>query len=112
MNSCMFCRIVQGSLAARRAHETENALAFHDLSPQAPVHLLLIPKMHVDSLAKTTDADKPILGELLVLAQASAQLLGLSGYRLVINTGATAGQSVFHLHAHLLGGREFSWPPG
>jgi histidine triad (HIT) family protein len=115
MTDCIFCRIVAGEIPADVVARTEDAVAFRDLNPQAPVHVLVVPARH---LAAVRDADGDegaiLLGRTLQLAATVATDLGLdaSGYRLVANTGAGAGQSVFHLHVHLLGGRPFRWPPG
>lgn len=112
--SCAFCRIGRGEIPARVVLDTEDVLAFHDLGPQAPVHLLVIPKRHLTSLAEATDGDAALLGKLQLAAIEAARRCGIveSGFRVVINTGADAGQSVFHLHLHVLGGRSFVWPPG
>jgi histidine triad (HIT) family protein len=111
---CIFCRIVAGEIPARIAKQDELALAFHDVSPQAPVHVLVVPRAHV---AHVLDAERDapgIAGHLVEVAVALARELGLadSGFRLVFNTNADGGQSVYHLHLHLLGGREMGWPPG
>lgn len=112
--SCLFCRIADGAIPARKVHEDEDVVAFHDVNPQAPTHVLVIPRRHIASLDALTDADAATIGRTLVRAAAIARTLGLpeAGYRLVINTGAAAGQTVFHIHAHILGGRELGWPPG
>jgi histidine triad (HIT) family protein len=112
--SCAFCRIGRGEIPARVVLDTEDVLAFHDLGPQAPVHLLVIPKRHLASLAEAMDSDAGLLGKLQLAAVESARRCGMveSGFRVVINTGPAAGQSVFHLHLHVLGGRSFAWPPG
>jgi histidine triad (HIT) family protein len=113
MSTCVFCRIAAGEIPARIVHEDELVLAFHDLSPVAPTHLLVIPKRHVASLADARAEDAELLGRLVTVAAEIArgkQLTG--GFRVVLNAGADAGQSVDHLHLHLLGGRAFSWPPG
>jgi histidine triad (HIT) family protein len=111
---CIFCRIVKGQAPARIVYEDETVMAFEDLHPQAPVHLLVIPRRHLPSLNEATAEDEPLLGRLLAVAARLAQERQLAGrgYRTVINNGAGAGQSVFHLHVHLLGGRLFHWPPG
>ncbi len=114
MEDCLFCRIAEGSIPADRVAETEMVLAFRDINPAAPTHVLLIPKEHVaDSAAQLQVEHGPMLAELFAMA---AQVAGdeqlESGWRLVTNVGAGAGQSVFHLHMHLLGGRPLSWPPG
>lgn len=110
--SCIFCRIAAGSIPASVVAATDHALAFRDLHPQAPVHVLVIPRRHVDSLAAAEDADD--LGHLLRLAADVARAEGVaeSGYRVVTNIGADGGQTVGHLHLHVLGGRAFGWPPG
>jgi histidine triad (HIT) family protein len=106
--------MVAGEIPFKKAHEDEHVLAFHDIAPQAPVHVLLIPKSHLTSLDDATPEHHELLGHLLCLVPRLAAQLGLSesGYRTVINTGADGGQSVFHLHIHLLGGRPLAWPPG
>ncbi len=112
---CLFCKIVSGEIPARKVFEDEVAIAFHDIHPQAPVHLLILPRKHVASLAQLagTEEDRNLLGHLLdaVKRIADEQHLG-HGYRTVINTGADGGQTVDHLHLHLLGGRAMGWPPG
>lgn len=109
---CIFCRIVRGEIPAARLGETAGAIAFRDLNPQAPVHFLVVPKRHVPSLATADRGEE--LGELLLLAAEIARSLGVAdgGYRTVINTGDDGGQTVHHLHAHVLGGRPLTWPPG
>jgi histidine triad (HIT) family protein len=112
---CIFCRIAAGEIPATVVARTADALAFRDLNPQAPDHVLVIPMTHLDSMAATdTDAGEVAVGRTLRLAVQVARELGLdqSGYRLVLNTGRDGGQSVGHLHAHLLGGRRLGWPPG
>lgn len=111
MNDCVFCRIAAGEIPAKVVAEENGALAFHDLQPQAPVHILVIPTRH---LASAAEADTATLGAVLALAAKVARSLGLEerGYRLVTNVGAEGGQSVHHLHVHLLGGRQMRWPPG
>ena len=114
MSECVFCRIVARKVPASIVQDDGDVLAFRDLNPQAPVHLVLIPKSHIASVSDVTMEQAPIVGQLLGLANRLAKQAGLmdSGYRLVINCGSGAGQSVFHLHLHLLGGRPFRWPPG
>ena len=111
-DACLFCRIVAKEIPAKIVAETADCVAFRDVKPQAPVHVLVVPRTHVASLNEVTDAT--IVGKLAQLAKDVAQREGLAdrGYRLVINTNADAGQTVFHLHMHLLGGRKMSWPPG
>ena len=110
MGSCIFCKIAGGEIATPFVYEDEEAVAFNDLQPQAPVHVLVIPRRHVASLNEAPGAQ--LLGNLLMAAKNTAAKIGLGQYRLVVNTGPEAGQSVFHLHVHILGGRRMSWPPG
>ncbi len=112
--SCLFCRIVSREIPGDIVHETENTLAFRDIAPQAPVHVLVIPKEHVESLATIPDESKALLGQLMAAVRDIAHIEGLkdSGFRTVLNTGPDGGQEVMHLHAHILGGRELMWPPG
>ena len=109
---CLFCRIVRRETPAGIVAETEDCLAFRDINPQAPVHVLIIPRSHVPSLNEATDPT--LVGKMSLLAAELATKEGIasSGYRTVINTGAEAGQTVFHIHLHLLGGRRLGWPPG
>lgn len=108
---CIFCKIANNQIPSKLILETEEIVAFHDLSPQAPVHVLVIPKKHYSSLNETDDIQ--ILGKLLEGAREVAKKLDIDkGYRVVINTGKTAGQTVFHIHLHVLGGRSMQWPPG
>lgn len=111
-DSCLFCRIVRGDIPATRVAESTHAIAFRDITPQAPVHVLVVPRNHVASLADATDG--VMLGDVLLLAARVAREAGLDegGYRVVLNTGDDGGQSVHHLHAHVLGGRAMGWPPG
>jgi histidine triad (HIT) family protein len=113
-DDCIFCRIARGEIPARLAWQDEEIVAFHDLNPQAPTHVLLIPRRHIATLLEAGDDDVALLGRLQAAAVAVAKQLGLaeSGFRLVTNCLESAGQSVFHLHVHLLGGRRFAWPPG
>ena len=110
--SCLFCRIAGGEIPAKLVAESDTCLAFRDIGPQAPVHMLVIPRAHVPSVNELTDAS--VIGEMTLLARRIATDEGIAepGYRLVINTNAHGGQTVFHLHLHLLGGREMRWPPG
>lgn len=111
---CLFCKIVQRDIPAKIVHESEHALAFEDLRPGAPTHVLVVPKRHIESLAAATADDAAVLGELFVMAREVAEKKGIaeSGFRTVINAGPHAGQSVDHLHVHVLGGRPMAWPPG
>lgn len=113
MTDCIFCRIAARQVPAQVVYEDEQVLGFKDINPQAPVHVLLVPKEHLPSLREAGEGHADLLGRLLLAARKVAEQLGLAdGYRVVTNCGARAGQSVFHLHLHLLGGRDFSWPPG
>jgi len=110
---CLFCKIVAGIIPAKRLYEDDEVLAFPDINPQAPTHILIVPKNHVASLAHCQSADTTTLGYLLHIAADVARQQSLTnGYRLVINTGPDGGQTVDHLHIHLLGGRPLHWPPG
>ncbi len=111
---CIFCKIVDGQIPSTRVFEDEVCIAFNDLSPQAPTHVLLIPREHVDSLDKVERGHKDVLGHLLLTAADIARDKGFAedGYRVVINTNSDGGQTVFHLHVHLLAGRPFVFPPG
>ena len=114
MSDCIFCRIVNKSIPSRQIFEDDQCLAFEDINPQAPVHILVIPKRHLSSLAEVQESDVPLIGHLMRICSKMAKEREIeeSGYRVVANTGAEAGQTVFHLHFHLLGGRIFGWPPG
>jgi len=111
---CLFCRIVAREIPADIVHEGERLLAFRDINPQAPVHVLVIPKEHVGSLAHVGDPARDVLGELLLAVRdlAAAEGIAETGYRTVVYTGRNGGQTVGHLHVHLLGGRALEWPPG
>lgn len=110
--SCIFCKIARGEIPAKMLVNNKEIVAFRDLNPQAPVHVLIVPKKHVASLDDANDSD--LLGRMIAMAAAIArqEKIAKSGYRTVINTGKDGGQSVDHLHIHLLGGRPFAWPPG
>ena len=111
--TCLFCRIVAGEIPATKVHADDTVIAIRDIGPQAPTHVLVIPTRHVASAADLTEADGPMLGRLFAVAAEIAKAEGLdSGWRLVTNVGPDAGQSVDHLHVHLLGGRRMAWPPG
>lgn len=113
MADTIFAKIIRREIPARIEYEDERCLAFHDVAPQAPVHLLVIPKEPLSSLASVSDADSPLLGHLVRVATQLAERMELvNGYRLVINCGPDGGQTVDHLHVHLLGGRPLGWPPG
>ncbi len=114
MDNCLFCKIAEGQIPSKIVYQDEDVVAFEDINPQAPQHILLIPRRHISSIADLTAEDGPILTLLFAVATRLANKLGLAerGYRIVTNVGPDAGQSVLHLHFHLLGGRKFSWPPG
>jgi histidine triad (HIT) family protein len=110
---CLFCKIARKEILSKVVYEDADVFAFEDISPQAPTHILICPRRHVESLNDATPEDQTMLGKLqLVAAQLARERNLLEGYRTVINNGGGAGQSVFHLHVHLLGGRNFRWPPG
>lgn len=112
--NCIFCRIVEGSIPSTQVYHDDDVVAFRDLNPQAPTHVLVIPRRHVSGINAPEAADGPMLAALVGAANTIARAEGIaeSGYRLVWNVGQDAGQSVFHLHLHLLGGRPLGWPPG
>ncbi|MGL4743332.1 MAG: HIT domain-containing protein [Dermatophilaceae bacterium] len=110
--ACLFCRIVSGEVPADIVADTEHSLAFRDIDPQAPTHVLVIPRRHVPNLAALAAASAAELANAVSVAASVAEAAGLPGYRLVANTGAAAHQSVFHAHLHVLGGRDLTWPPG
>lgn len=113
-DTCLFCRIVDGEIPADVVHETERVLAFRDIDPKAPTHVLVIPKKHVRSLGHAEDGDESLLGALMLAARDVARSEGVaeSGFRAVANAGEHGGQAVHHLHVHVLGGRALDWPPG
>jgi histidine triad (HIT) family protein len=113
-SSCLFCKIVAGVIPADVVHADERAVAFRDINPQAPVHVIVVPREHIASLEAASERHADLLGALLVVARGIAREQGLAerGYRTVINTGADGGQTVHHLHVHVLGGRAMEWPPG
>ena len=114
MSDCLFCRIATGAIPAARLHEDDRCVAFRDIQPQAPVHVLVVPREHVASASSLEAQHEALAGHLLRVGAKVAAEAGLAetGYRLVFNTGPDAGQSVLHLHLHVLGGRSMSWPPG
>lgn len=114
MSDCIFCKIASGEIPSSKVFEDDTCVAFNDLSPQAPTHILVVPREHVDSLNKTSGEHKDTLGHLLLTAAEVAREKGFAdaGYRVVINTNSDGGQTVFHLHVHLLAGRPFVFPPG
>ena len=110
--SCLFCKIIAGEIPAEIKFQDEQVIAFADINPQAPVHFLIIPKLHVENAAELAAQSPAGLSAVFAAADQLAKAEGLTGYRTVFNTGADAGQSVFHAHLHLLGGRGLAWPPG
>ena len=114
MADCIFCRIARHEVPASVVHEDADCIAFRDLQPRAPVHVLVIPKRHIPSVNDLRETDEAVVGHLVAAARTVAEAEGVSesGYRLVLNAGPDAGQSVDHMHLHLLGGRELQWPPG
>jgi histidine triad (HIT) family protein len=114
VSDCLFCKIVNRQIPASIVYEDERVLAFNDINPQGPTHVLVIPKQHIPSLNDLTPEDDAIVGELARRAAAIAQERGISagGFRTVFNTNRDAGQTVFHIHLHLIGGRSLAWPPG
>ena len=114
MSNCLFCRIVAGEIPAKLAYEDDDVLAFHDINPQAPLHVLIIPRKHLAMINDIQPEDAALVGKLTLAAKKIAADVGYAedGYRVVMNCGANAGQSVFHIHLHLLAGRALSWPPG
>ena len=114
MSACLFCRIVSGEIPASKVFEDDQLVAFNDINPQAPMHVLVVPRVHIDSLNELTADHDALVGAMARRGAAIAMERGYakSGYRTVFNTQAGAGQTVFHLHLHVLGGRAFTWPPG
>ncbi|MEG1548616.1 MAG: histidine triad nucleotide-binding protein [Clostridia bacterium] len=114
MCECIFCRIANGEIPSNKAYEDETLFAFHDIEPQAPLHILIVPKLHYDNIQDASSADSALISHMIDVAGKLAKQLGVSdsGFRIVINTGRDGGQSVQHLHLHLLAGRTFGWPPG
>lgn len=114
MDNCIFCKIVNGEIPSKKVYEDDSVAAFYDIEPQAPVHVLIIPKSHYASTLDLDDTTADVVGKMVLAANKIAKELGIneSGFRLVMNTGRDAGQTVAHLHMHLMGGREFTWPAG
>ena len=113
MDDCLFCKIIRGEIASKKVYEDERTFAFEDINPQAPVHVLIVPKKHIIGLKEAQAEDADLLGYMQLVAARLAQERNIErGYRTVFNVGPGAGQSVFHLHLHLLGGRTLRWPPG
>jgi len=113
MTDCLFCKIIAGKIPSKKVYEDEKTFAFEDIKPQAPTHVLVIPKKHIEGLNKAQNSDAELLGYMQLVAAKLAREHGIeTGYRTVYNVGPGAGQSVFHIHLHLLGGRALHWPPG
>ena len=114
MSDCLFCKILDGDIPCERVYENDQVIAFRDVNPQAPTHILVIPHKHIPTVNDLTAEDKNIVAEMMLAAQAIAKQEGIeeSGYRLVMNCNEGAGQTVFHIHLHILGGRRMDWPPG
>jgi histidine triad (HIT) family protein len=114
MNDCLFCGVVEGRVKGDIVYRDESVVAFRDIRPQAPVHILIVPRKHVATVLDLEASDSAVVGQIFLLIAKLAREQGVaeSGFRVVVNSGADAGQSVFHVHFHLLGGRPFRWPPG
>jgi histidine triad (HIT) family protein len=114
MSDCLFCKIVAGTIPSKTVYEDELCLAFHDINPQAPIHVVIVPRKHIATLNDVTLNDRVIAGNLMFAAANIAKTLGFdeAGYRVALNTNKDAGQTVFHIHLHVLAGRQLSWPPG
>lgn len=114
MNSCIFCKIINKEIKSEFIYENENFVVFKDINPQSPIHLLIVPKIHIENINSVKEEDLDILKNMFLIAKEIAQQLGVaeSGYRIVVNTNKDAGQEVFHIHFHFLAGRKFQWPPG
>ena len=112
MDNCLFCKIINKEIPSGKVYEDEEVFAFNDINPQAPVHILIVPKTHIATTEDLDENNSAIIGKLALTASKIAKDMKLEGYRLVINCNEIAGQSVFHIHCHLLGGRPMSWPPG
>jgi histidine triad (HIT) family protein len=113
MENCLFCKIAAGQIPSKMVYQDDDVVAFEDINPQAPHHVLIIPRRHIESMSDITPADGPVLASMCMAAQKIANMLNLQrGYRFLTNVGPDAGQAVPHLHFHLLGGRKFGWPPG
>ena len=114
MDSCLFCKIIAGDIPSKTIYENDYVMAFDDIEPQAPVHVLIIPKKHISTINDLDDSDKILCGELFLAAQKIAEIKNIetSGFRAIMNTNSDGGQTVFHIHMHVLGGRKLNWPPG
>lgn len=114
VDSCIFCKIIKGEIPCNKVYEDEKILAFKDISPEAPVHILIIPKKHIESLSTLEEDDKDVISHIFIKAKEIGEKMGIaqSGYRIVNNCGVDGGQTVSHMHFHILGGRSLQWPPG
>ena len=112
MSDCLFCKIVAGDIPSNKVYEDELCLAFYDIDPQAPTHFLVIPKAHIGSVSEVTEENAAVVAHIFAVIAKVTKELGVDSYRVVSNIGQQAGQSVFHLHFHVLGGRDMTWPPG
>ena len=112
MSDCLFCKIAKGDIPSNKVYEDELCLAFHDIDPQAPTHFLVIPKPHIGSVSEVNEDNAAVVAHIFAVISKVTKELGLDSYRVVSNIGEQAGQSVFHLHFHVLGGRDMTWPPG
>jgi histidine triad (HIT) family protein len=112
MDDCLFCKIIAGEVPSNKVYEDELCYAFYDIDPQAPTHFLVIPKAHIPSVSAVTEDNQAVVGHIFTVIAKLAQELGLDSYRVVSNIGEQAGQSVLHLHFHVLAGRDMTWPPG
>ena len=112
MDNCLFCKIIAGDIPSNKVYEDELCYAFYDIDPQAPTHFLMVPKAHISSVSAVDESNQAILGHMFTVIAKLAKELGLDSYRVVSNIGEQAGQSVFHLHFHVLSGRDMTWPPG
>ncbi|MGD9949398.1 MAG: histidine triad nucleotide-binding protein [Desulfobulbus sp.] len=111
-DNCLFCKIIRGEIPAAKLYEDDDILAFRDIAPQAPVHFLVIPKKHLSGPAAVSEEEERVVGKMMRVGNEIAQKEGIPQFRMVFNNGAQAGQTVFHLHMHILGGRDLAWPPG
>ena len=112
MSDCLFCKIIAGDIPSKKVYEDEQCFAFYDIDPQAPTHFLVIPKAHITSAAAVTAENSAVVAHIFEVIAKVTRELGVESYRIVSNIGGQAGQSVFHLHFHVLGGRDMTWPPG
>ena len=114
MDNCLFCKIINGDIAAKKVYENEHIIAFNDINPKAPVHILVIPKKHIRSINELNSSDINLAGEIILAAKKITKDQGIDskGFRVVFNTNDDGGQTVYHIHMHIMGGRQMQWPPG